>query len=877
MTASRTRTLPLRLPPLPGEGIDSWLEASAERLKVSTSMLLTSLDLRGPSHLLPDHVICLQPDEAERYSAATGIEEARLHAMTMRRFDGGAVVLRATDARVMGRQRWSRTSGSRYCPQCLTERQGRWFLHWRLSWSFACTRHRTLLRDVCPHCGQVPRGYLSSAAGIRPLATCVKCSTDLRQAPTDDRVTAPALLAAQERINDILGLDRDYGTAPPDPDSTGTAVKDLHILGSWLLDRSQPSDLTRFGLTGLDAWQYQHDRPVVGMISPPADAELMGATVAWALDLLTADPDESIEQLRELMARNGTAAPVSTYGVVPPGMNERWRDLSTPVAGLFIRAMAPRLKTLERLRYRAVVPTARRPEPGEALRRRSKIPQLLWPDWSIRLYPIDMAADMTTSSFRAAMSVYLLLPGSDDRNTRPAVDLIDLELPSGAATAQLNTYLRRGHAALLPALCRLADFLDEHGSPIDYQRRREVFTGPSLDRAQWRALCLRAHAQPGREQRLLNAQRFVFQLLTGSWLRDQASPLFGRSNYDRSKYTSFVDSLTSPLRWELEEHARTQLALQGIDEPLQWSPPADCLAGTPFPGRDPKDIALDALHELLVVQQVSVGEAAKQLDRHIDHVRFALAQLQREAPAWGPNSAVTRHQQMQQARELFTRDFLEREYVTAGKTLKQLEEVSGFSRRFITNVMHELAIPVRQAHVRPLEIDKAWLREQYVKRARSMPDIAAELDVHANTVTREAVRHGIPLRPGGVDSHPDRLQQLSAKIPEDIRKAATDGIGGWQRLLRFRIAMTYPCLRLGAEAMATTIPSLVRQFCRLEATIGAPLYQRGHRGRELRPTERGVALIRGLDKPHVRAAIPIKAQALLSIETTRPAKEKPVR
>ena len=97
MTASRTRTLPLRLQPLPGEGIDSWLEASAERLKVSTSMLLTSLDLRGPSNLLPDHVICLQPDEDERYSAATGIEEARLHAMTMRRFDGGAVVLRATE------------------------------------------------------------------------------------------------------------------------------------------------------------------------------------------------------------------------------------------------------------------------------------------------------------------------------------------------------------------------------------------------------------------------------------------------------------------------------------------------------------------------------------------------------------------------------------------------------------------------------------------------------------------------------------------------------------------------------------------------------------------------------------------------------------
>ena len=50
-----------------------------------------------------------------------------------------------------------RRDGSHYCPKCLTARDGRWMLSWRLPWSFACTAHGTVLLDDCPACGRPPR------------------------------------------------------------------------------------------------------------------------------------------------------------------------------------------------------------------------------------------------------------------------------------------------------------------------------------------------------------------------------------------------------------------------------------------------------------------------------------------------------------------------------------------------------------------------------------------------------------------------------------------------------------------------------------------------------------------------------------------------
>src|SRR5262249_11872607 len=60
----------------------------------------------------------------------------------------------------------------------------------------------------------------------------------------------------------------------------------------------------------------------------------------------------------------------------------------------------------------------------------------------------------------------------------------------------LHLLATRGHDAVLTALCHLADYLDEHGSPIDY-RRRSIITPAILTEPDWLTICRHASAHPG--------------------------------------------------------------------------------------------------------------------------------------------------------------------------------------------------------------------------------------------------------------------------------------------------------------------------------------------------------------------------------------------
>ncbi|MFE6398110.1 TniQ family protein [Streptomyces alboflavus] len=152
------RNLPIRYAPIAGEALDSWLEYLAARLHCRFADVLRSLGLpmqdAALSHpMLPRWTVLSTADEI---AAVSGIAEDVLGAMTLRRFDGHAVAIRPDQRRVERRVLWGRV-GSRYCPVCLDESDGRWQLSWRLGWSFACTRHHVLLADRCPACHRIPR------------------------------------------------------------------------------------------------------------------------------------------------------------------------------------------------------------------------------------------------------------------------------------------------------------------------------------------------------------------------------------------------------------------------------------------------------------------------------------------------------------------------------------------------------------------------------------------------------------------------------------------------------------------------------------------------------------------------------------------------
>lgn len=413
---------------------------------------------------------------------------------------------------------------------------------------------------------------------------------------------------------------------------------------------------------------------------------------------------------------------------------------------------------------------------------------------------------------------------------------------------------------MLTAIALLADCLDEHGSPVDYQRRRDLIPAEAISKDQWLQACGRASAHPGKgDRRRRDAGRYVYELLTGADLTDPRCPLAFTNAQDKSRYLGFTDTLTTPLRAELHDHASRILSRLGISEPLTWEPPASCCEGITLPGRDPADIDIGAVTRLVITGGIPPGTAAAQLGTTISHVRLALEQAPRPAREWAlstPPAAWGKWQHS--ARSLLTREFFEREYVSSRKTLRQIKAETGIPTTHLAARARELGITVTSAW-QPTPIDPSWLRDQYARRSYS--DIAAELGVATETVIAAARRHGITGRAKGVRSRPEMFTTLSEDIPPDIRRAVEGSLHGWQRLHRFREAMACPAIGAAARQIGAHPSALIHQFQRLERDIGATLYHRSSPGHPMRPTPRGNALLQALEHPAVRAIAPPQQNA----------------
>lgn len=157
------RTVPIRVDPIPGEALDSWLAALAYRLHTPLGVLLPEIGLplrvADPSGALrtlsAEWTVLLRAAEITALAEATSTDPTLIKAMTLARYDGQALVIDSATREVRKWRLWGRHSGSRYCPDCLADTGGRWQLSWRLGWSFACTIHRRLLADTCPDCGSL--------------------------------------------------------------------------------------------------------------------------------------------------------------------------------------------------------------------------------------------------------------------------------------------------------------------------------------------------------------------------------------------------------------------------------------------------------------------------------------------------------------------------------------------------------------------------------------------------------------------------------------------------------------------------------------------------------------------------------------------------
>lgn len=170
MTEWTDDRIPLWVPPVEGESLDSWLAAYARRLRTGVPQFLSFIGLHRAR---PNHMVRYLTDrERQVLSERTGLASEELTPMTLEPWDGVAVNIDRPTRRLSRPPNWRHTGNtSRFCPGCLDESAGRWQISWRLPWSFTCTRHGMLLLDCCPECGQPPvvhgRQHLRNApAGV---------------------------------------------------------------------------------------------------------------------------------------------------------------------------------------------------------------------------------------------------------------------------------------------------------------------------------------------------------------------------------------------------------------------------------------------------------------------------------------------------------------------------------------------------------------------------------------------------------------------------------------------------------------------------------------------------------------------------------------
>lgn len=863
------RTLPIRLPPLPGEALDSWLEATARRMDTTLGDVLLHFgfpvrqragnQFRG---IPTDWTIFLDERLTAAVAHATGTAPEAVTALTLAHYGGRALQMGAGGRAVSRHVLWGRGRGSRFCPDCLRSSHGRWQLSWRLGFSFACTWHRRLLADCCPHCGRVPRQRPRSGRSVPRPELCgnppirpdgpvsAGCGTDLTRASTLRLAPGHPVLRAQDRVMEIIdGTTTAFGSYRTFPQSAPAVLADIRALGIRVLSdlpaavlREQiPADIAEAHLATDPVFprtEQAADRP--GFMAPPRAVDAAVA-VTVALGILE---QPGIHQAGEALRGLLEAVREELTQISATSIDDWGRGISPVLQSAHLAALAPSLRPSVHLRYRITTETPRRPArtTRDIEQRARKIPTMFWPSWTVRLTPPE---GIHARALAPVLAALLLIPGS--RTSLDQAAKLVGDITDGIETSRLLQELDDlpQWPDIVTALDRLTDHLDANGTPIDYGRRRLLDYTSLLPHDRWLEICRSTGTPPGTGRRERIARSQLFRRLSGLPAESVPDDLGGLDSAEFRAASLRLTALQTPeLAHVLQQAALEFLALHHIhDEPVTWQPPTTLLAGLSLPGPDPAHIDLPRLHQLVRERQHPVQHAAEVLGTTVEAIRHVLDEHPAPALPLTKNTARATGRIRQQARQTIPAERFTQLYLGEHRSLQQIATLTGFSRRVLTDLAKEYGIPLRegpQDYKRRGTIERDWLIEQYIHRRRTLPDLARETGMSTANMARWAHTHNIPLRPRGGGSHDTALRATdqAARTPAILRDALTSP-NAWQRLERFNAALPYPTVTEAARALGIHQSTLTTQINRLERDLGRALIERAERGRRMRPTPFG--------------------------------------
>jgi len=867
------RTLPIRVPPVAGEALDSWLEALAHRSATAFGDLLAAVGL-NPYHGTATNgwIVALTSEQASAITAATAVSRDALTTMTLAHYAGRAVNIHPETPTLKRAFPWGNARGSRYCPTCLTDNGGRWQLSWRLGWSFACTEHHRLLVDACPRCGAVPRRRTHVGDLIPNVGCCARpapqangriparCDADLTAAEAALLGPDHPAIRAQRLVNTILDHPTAaWGVYRLSPQPRINVLADIRAIAGRALSYGTADDLQAIVPADLLAAYHQArsnadarsdiaPTPTKPGLAAPAQAATAAVGVLAALHAL----DKSTiaaggDALRWLVTTS------RQRGLQVSATNIGWgKNTTAALTGIQLAALGPLLKPSDQLRYRIGSGLPGYPTAAMSSIAPRRIPTMLWPAWSLRL----SIPHCHQWQLRPALSAVLLLVNSrltlDD-----ATRLIDGPLKGQDISRVLRLLEKHDQwHNIRSALIRMEDYLADNEIPIDYQRRRRTDYTTLLPDKVWAQIC-RDTATPGPGgARARVARCFLFERLSG--LPGPTAPWAPDDSAFRTKTADFPRYLTPELAQALNTHAEEFLAERGIeDEPGTWQPPGEVLDGLELPGPDPAAVEIPELHRVIGIDKIKLGAATTPLNTSLDTLRYLLASHPAPRPVPKPSTPLPTpcNRAYVNAKAAIPRECLANLYERERMSLKDIANSVGVSRATIARLARDYALSIRepggQAHT---TVDRDWLYEQYVNKRRTLPDLAAEAGMSAANMARWAKKYAIPMRSRGGPSHRATLRAQCAisDAPELIRPALAV-MGGWERMQRFAAAAQHPTLTAAAQTIGVNQITLVNQVSRIEHDLGMKLLRRAERGRPMELTEDGRRVLAALREYDRRA------------------------
>jgi AraC-like DNA-binding protein len=745
--------------------LESWLAALARHLEMRWGQFLSFV--LPPASVSEIHSVAainftahLTAAELDAISAATGVDTGSIEALTWRRFDGTAGTVDVVRRRM--RMTWS-FGRSRYCPVCLEISRGRWQLEWRLPWVFACQQHSRLLADTCPACGQTQRtgrGWLSGRLVPAPelcsaaTPTGQRCGVALSATPTIALAEGHPFLTAQALLSEIFtGTPLTFGLYQTMPASTAQFLTDLRLLALRAAETTDAQSLREIAQSDSSSaliaeWDSADIRQWRASPNTPRTAPALIAAVgiSSALELLHCSTlDEAAARLQPFLAmRRRAGKQVNTDALST-------RNRNPMPDAVMVRALTDTMSPSDQLRFRALTPLPKYPRTSPATALHS-VPTCLWSDWAIRILPPDRKNGRRRDTRRAVLAMLVLTVG----NRTPEVE-IARELGLGRfgplwARNQCSQVaaLLHGHRLwtnIATALTRLADYLADQPSPINYARRRRVDYRKLLPENEWAPIfeatdfgCLDC-ARTGQRIRTWLFQRISMQPA-------EMSPFTAAATDQADQHREAVELLAPPIADRLDGSAARFLQQHNIiDEPLTWSPPLSLVADLELPGPDVGALSIDHLHPAILVDGPrSIDDVAHTIGVRPLVVRHLLERSPLPRPVCRGQQRPKKQTRLDRARRQLTRAELAHLYEEEKWTFFAIARHFGIDSKVVKQLALEYGIHVVPAAARRQPVAAAWLHQEYVVNQRSLADLAREAGVSPQTLSRRAKELGIALR-----------------------------------------------------------------------------------------------------------------------------------